>query len=56
MHSPMGSGIGRLILDPFSMMLYSTRAEDFHAIKERTSKGMDVTTAIEEILAERGVI
>lgn len=55
-HSPMGSGIGRLILDPFSMMLYSTRAEDFHAIKERTSKGMDVTTAIEEILAERGVI
>jgi conjugal transfer ATP-binding protein TraC len=53
-HGPMGSGVGRLILDPFSMLLYSTRAEDFQAIKNLTEQGMSVTEAIEHILSTRG--
>ena len=53
-HGPMGSGVGRLILDPFSMLLYSTRAEDFQAIKSLTEQGMTVTDAIETILKHRG--
>jgi conjugal transfer ATP-binding protein TraC len=54
-HGPMGSGVGRLILDPFSMLLYSTRAEDFQAIKALTSQGMSVVEAIETILKQRGI-
>jgi conjugal transfer ATP-binding protein TraC len=52
-HGPMGSGVGRLILDPFSMLLYSTRAEDFQAIKTLTDQGMSVVDAIEAILKGR---
>lgn len=53
-HGPVGSGVGRLILDPFSMLLYSTRAEDFQAIKSLTEQGMSVTEAIDTILNQRG--
>jgi len=54
-HGPMGSGVGRLILDPFSMLLYSTTAEDFQAIKALTDQGMSVADAIELIMKQRGV-
>ncbi len=54
-HGPMGSGVGRLILDPFSMLLYSTRAEDFQAIKTLTDQGMSVIEAIETLLRQRGI-
>lgn len=52
-HGPIGSGVGRLILDPFSMLLYSTRAEDFQAIKTLTGQGLSVAQAIETILQRR---
>lgn len=52
-HSPMGSGVGRLILDPFSMLLYSTRAEDFESIKELRKQGMSVVEAINTILENK---
>ena len=34
-HSPAGSGIGRLIVDPVSLLLFSSRAEDFNAINAK---------------------
>ena len=34
-HSPAGNGIGRLIVDPHSLLLFSSRAEDFSAIEAR---------------------
>ena len=53
-HSPMGSGIGRLILDPFSMMLFSTRAEDFEKIRNmRSQNGMTTEQAIEALLNDK---
>ena len=53
-HSPMGSGIGRLLLDPFSMMLFSTRAEDFERIRSmRSEMGMTTAQAIEVLLDEK---
>jgi conjugal transfer ATP-binding protein TraC len=53
-HSPMGSGIGRLILDPFSMMLFSTRAEDFEKIKTmRQKNGMTTEQAVAALLGEQ---
>ncbi|MEI6416071.1 MAG: ATP-binding protein, partial [Pseudomonadota bacterium] len=54
-HGPMGSGVGRLILDPFSMLLYSTRAEDYQAIKTLADQGMSVIDAIGTILKQRGM-
>ncbi|MFA6120819.1 MAG: type IV secretion system protein TraC [Sideroxydans sp.] len=53
-HSPMGSGVGRLILDPFSMMLFSTRAEDFEKIKTmRRQHGMTTEQAVAALLGEQ---
>ncbi len=53
-HSPMGSGLGRLLLDPFSMMLFSTRAEDFEEIKNmREQNGMTTEQAIQTLLDKR---
>ncbi len=52
-HGPMGSGVGRLILDPFSMLHYPTRAEDFQAIKSLPAQGMSVIDAIETLLQKR---
>lgn len=54
-YSAAGSGIGRLIVGPFSTLLYSSKAEDFARIKALTSKGMDVATAIEQALGERNL-
>lgn len=56
-HSPMGSGVGRLILDPFSMLLYSTQASDFEAIKYLVdTEGLTVGEAVRQILIQRGLI
>jgi len=52
-HSPMGAGLGRLLLDPFSMLVYSTRAEDYEAIKRLREQGLSVTQAIERLVLER---
>ena len=34
-YSPMGEGIGRLILDPHTLLLFSNRHEDNQAIDQR---------------------
>ncbi len=52
-HSSMGSGIGRLIVDPFSAILYSSKAEDFARMKELTGQGMEISAAVEHVLEER---
>lgn len=51
----MGSGISRIILDPFSELVYSSKAEDFDAVMEWIRKGLDVTDAVQAVLAQRGV-
>ncbi|MCK7468916.1 MAG: hypothetical protein MZU91_12860 [Desulfosudis oleivorans] len=53
-HSPAGNGIGRLIVDPYSLLLFSSRAEDFNAINAKRAAGMDVSAAIDAVLRERG--
>lgn len=55
-NSPMGNGVGRLILDPFTMLLYSTQASDFEAIKTLTAQGLSIADAIRKILTQRGVL
>ncbi|MBL8528848.1 MAG: type IV secretion system protein TraC [Burkholderiales bacterium] len=53
-HSPAGSGIGRLIVDPVSLLLFSSRAEDFNAINAKRAAGLTVSEAIDAVLRERG--
>ena len=52
-HSPVGSGIGRLIVDPYSLLLFSSRAEDFNAINAKRAAGLTVSEAIDAVLRER---
>lgn len=49
-----GTGIGRLVVDPFRALMYSTDAKDVHAIKQKQDKGMGIVDAIKAVLAERG--
>ena len=50
-----GNGIGRLIVDPYSLLLFSSRAEDFNAINAKRAAGMDVSEAIDAVLRDRGL-
>jgi conjugal transfer ATP-binding protein TraC len=52
-HKNNSWAIGRLLLDPFSGQLYSTKAEDMAAIKTMRANGMNVTQAIETLIAEK---
>ena len=52
--SPVGSGIGRLIVDPYSLLLYSSKAEDVSAIDAKRAEGLTLPAAIEVVLDERG--
>ncbi len=45
-----GYAITRLILDPFSHLLYSTKAEEFSALKAYQEQGLSITEAIDMYL------
>jgi conjugal transfer ATP-binding protein TraC len=45
-----GYAVGKLLLDPFSELLFSTKAEDYAAVQELRERGMDVSEAIEFLL------
>lgn len=49
----IASGVGRLVLDPFSELLYSTKAEEFQAIDRLVAQGYDLASAIEQLIAKR---
>lgn len=53
-HSPAGNGVGRLIVDPYSLLLFSSRAEDFSAINAKRATGLSVSQAIDAVLRDRG--
>ena len=48
-----GYSVARLLLDPFSNLLFSTKAEDYAAIKELQSNGMTISEAVEHLLVLR---
>jgi len=45
-----GMGVGRLIVDQYTKLLYSTHPDDIKAISERTKAGMSTAQAIDDIL------
>ena len=50
----MGYGIGRVLFDPFSLLLVSSKAEDFEAVRLYREMGFNIKDALEEVLADRG--
>lgn len=51
---PMGFSVGRLILDEFSKILYSTKADEFAAVQDLVTKGLSLKEAIQTIAGRRG--
>jgi conjugal transfer ATP-binding protein TraC len=51
-----GRGIGRLIVDPFQQLLFSTKAEDVQAIRRYKERGLPVEEAINGVLKDRGML
>lgn len=52
--SKAGQGISRLIVDPFSMLLYSTHPDDVSEIRRKKEMGMSTEQAIYDIMSDRG--
>ena len=50
----LGTGVCRLVIDPFARLLFSTRAEDYQAIGAKRAAGLSIADAVEAVLAERG--
>lgn len=48
-----GAGIGRLMVEPFRRLLYSTKAEDVNAIRKKQVQGMSITDAVYEVMKDR---
>lgn len=51
--SDAGYAVGRLLLDPFSQLLYSTKAEEFSAVESLVNQGVPVDEAIDQLLTLR---
>ena len=49
-----GYAIGRLLLDPYSELLYSTKANDYAKVATLRAQGLNLNDALEIILSERG--
>jgi conjugal transfer ATP-binding protein TraC len=47
--------VARLMLDPFTLLLTSTNAEDYDALESRVKNGMSASAAIEDVLKARGI-
>ena len=52
-YGPHGYAIGRLLLDPYSLILYSTKPEEFAAVEKLTAQGMSLSEAIGEVAQRR---
>ena len=52
-YGSQGYAIGRLLLDPYSQLLYSSKAEDYSAIQALRAQGLSLPKAIEKLLIMR---
>jgi conjugal transfer ATP-binding protein TraC len=49
-----GYAVGRLLLDPYSLLLYSTKAEDYAAVQSLLAEGRPLEEALDMVLTQRG--
>lgn len=54
-NSPAGAGVGRLIVDPFTLLAYSSAPEDWRAIQHYREQGLSVTESINSVLRDRNI-
>ena len=52
---PGGEGLGRLLLDPFTSLIYSSKDADFQAVRAYERQGMTIQDAINNVLSDRGI-
>ncbi len=52
--SPVGEGVARIILDPFSHLLFSNKLEDNAPLDALRRQGLSIDDAITELLRQRG--
>jgi conjugal transfer ATP-binding protein TraC len=52
-YGPRGYSVGRLILDPYSIALYSSKAEDFARINQLKAEGLSLADALEQIANQK---
>lgn len=55
-YSPIGMGIGRLIVDRFSYWLYTTKPDEVEKIKGFVDKGLNMAEAINEIIKQEEAV
>lgn len=48
-----GYAIGRLLLNPYSQLLYSTKAKDYALVQSLREQGLTLQQALEHILANK---
>lgn len=51
--APAGHAVGRLLLDPFSLLLYSSKGTDYGMLQRLKASGLTVEEAINRVLAEK---
>jgi conjugal transfer ATP-binding protein TraC len=52
---PKGFAVGRLLLDPFSQTLYSTKAEEFSAVQTLVEQGLSLKDAVLKVAKEKRI-
>jgi conjugal transfer ATP-binding protein TraC len=50
--TPRGSHVFRVLFDPFTRILYSSRAEEFEAVKQLVAGGMSMEDAVEAVASQ----
>ena len=53
--SPVGEGVARVVLDPYTQLLFSNTLEDNRPLDQMRAQGMSIDEAIMELLRQRGV-
>jgi conjugal transfer ATP-binding protein TraC len=51
----LGCGVGRVVLDPFSLLVASSKPADYTAMERYRAAGYSLTAAVEAVLADRGL-
>lgn len=49
---PDGYAVGRLIMDPFSIMMYSTKGQEYTLVKKLVDQGLNVNEAINQLMGK----
>jgi len=51
-YTPVGVGIGRLVVDRFTQLLYTSKADEYTKIKRKVDQGLSIADAINEVIKE----